>query len=388
VTNFKEIVDIIKTTKTLFPDISGRSYYFLDEVSQVKDWQRAVKFLKDSQIARNDLFILTGSSAVDIRRGGERLPGRRGRYPDLDKILLPMNFVEFCKAKGFSPKVPHGVIPIREFWDEKNADILKHVFIFLPELESLLTEYMIVGGFPSALKDYIKLRQVSSSTLQVQWATIAGDIEKWGKDRVLALKLLDRLYTSLGTGMSWHSIARSIGFGSPITIADYINILAESFIIFILYFFDTSKRKISPKKAKKIYFLDPIFIHLASFLIQSKGLDSSRLKEEYKPKIAENIAAITIFRAVEKDILENIYLPQNLFYWRSSSHKEVDFLIRTNSTIIPVEVKYRNNIRPQELLTIKNSFGKGIVLSKEIFNLQGSVKIIPLSIFLWLVKGK
>ena len=50
----------------------------LDEITAVKDWTRAVKYLVDAGALENIYLLLTGSSTVEIKRGYERMPGRRG----------------------------------------------------------------------------------------------------------------------------------------------------------------------------------------------------------------------------------------------------------------------------------------------------------------------
>jgi predicted AAA+ superfamily ATPase len=44
-------------------------------------------------------FVLSGSSVTDIKRGAERLPGRRG--PEVkggwDRLLLPLSFYQFVE---------------------------------------------------------------------------------------------------------------------------------------------------------------------------------------------------------------------------------------------------------------------------------------------------
>jgi predicted AAA+ superfamily ATPase len=54
----------------------------LDEISAAPDWQNAIEYLRDRGARLNDCFVLTGSSARDLKGGAERLPGRRGRARD------------------------------------------------------------------------------------------------------------------------------------------------------------------------------------------------------------------------------------------------------------------------------------------------------------------
>lgn len=54
--------------------------------------------------------VLTGSNAADLRRGVERLPGRRGGIKAPDKILLPLGFREYMRLTD--PKLHAEIAPI------------------------------------------------------------------------------------------------------------------------------------------------------------------------------------------------------------------------------------------------------------------------------------
>ena len=61
--NFKEIVELFRKF-SLFAD---PKYIFLDEISFVKDWNKSVKYLLDSNILKNKVVYLTGSSSLELR---------------------------------------------------------------------------------------------------------------------------------------------------------------------------------------------------------------------------------------------------------------------------------------------------------------------------------
>jgi predicted AAA+ superfamily ATPase len=68
---------------------SNRKYLFLDEASFFPDWPRAAtKVLVDMGFDRNATYVVTGSSALDLKRSSEKLPGRRGKGCDF--VLLPL----------------------------------------------------------------------------------------------------------------------------------------------------------------------------------------------------------------------------------------------------------------------------------------------------------
>ena len=75
----------------LLKSVRNRSWIFLDEITFVKDWARAVKHEADAGYVKT--LVVTGSDAHDLRQGQERMPGRLRRSAELE--LLPMSFLEF-----------------------------------------------------------------------------------------------------------------------------------------------------------------------------------------------------------------------------------------------------------------------------------------------------
>ena len=94
----RNIVDVISEYLTQAKrDKSNRCFIYLDEISNVKDWQKAIKKLRDQGRLKNCTVVTTGSHSIDLSRATELLPGRRGLpiNETLDKVLLPMKFSEF-----------------------------------------------------------------------------------------------------------------------------------------------------------------------------------------------------------------------------------------------------------------------------------------------------
>jgi len=68
-----------------------KSIIFLDEITFVTDWWRAVKSRIDAGIFRSDVLILSGSATIDLLKHKELFPGRRGF--GLDLILSPLDWL-------------------------------------------------------------------------------------------------------------------------------------------------------------------------------------------------------------------------------------------------------------------------------------------------------
>lgn len=74
---------------------SGITYLFLDEITSVTDWTKIIKFLVDSGRFHKSVVFLTGSNAIDLLKGADRLPGRKGYGSEW--VMLPLSFREYVK---------------------------------------------------------------------------------------------------------------------------------------------------------------------------------------------------------------------------------------------------------------------------------------------------
>src|SRR3989338_9158750 len=81
--------DLIRTAEQLYDLLqsyylwnrtlsTGRICIFLDEISAIPDWQKAIKRFVDQYGNKNTTFCLTSSHSLDIERRTERLQGRTG----------------------------------------------------------------------------------------------------------------------------------------------------------------------------------------------------------------------------------------------------------------------------------------------------------------------
>src|SRR3989344_584226 len=98
----EELVEMV----SLFKDAGGK-YVFLDEISMVPGWERAVKHLLEvPAVSAGVNLYFTGSSTLELQK--ERFPGR----PIVVREFLPLTFREFCMLFGSSRlRLPE---PVRE----------------------------------------------------------------------------------------------------------------------------------------------------------------------------------------------------------------------------------------------------------------------------------
>lgn len=373
------ILEVIRTAKRLHPAPEGPWFLFLDEITSVPDWQLGIKVAWDSGLTADDALLLTASSAHDLKRGAERLPGRRGKGHDY--LQLPMSFRDFCSSA-------HGVtfedepLAPEEFLTERGHRAVIRLLSQSEKLAEAFDHYLRVGGFPAAVNDHVAADHgdVSMETLQALWEVLAGDIAKSKRDVLAALKLMDAIGTSLGSTLSWQTAARAMGFEAPATAREYTEYLAESFALLAVYYWDIGKRSLEPGKQRKIYWMDLLLGRAPGLMIPGSRVAPGG-------GLVENAVAIGLFRAAAQTLIQANAIPGSIGYWRSSADREIDFVIPQVTDLerprFPVEVKGDSGsglVGARH--AIRQRFSQGLVLSRTISDWKPDIPILPVWLLL------
>lgn len=388
--NIDSYKEIIKLLETYFDFINGlpkppeRVFIFLDEITTIKEWQRGIKYLADLGTLENAGIILSGSNASDLRTGIERLPGRRGRGTNLDKILLPVSFREYVSIvspETFGPFVDVPSIDPFEITEKRYRELYP-LKVHLSPLNRLLNQYLLSGGFSKAINQYDKANTIDPDIYELYLQWIRGDIVKAGKNERTARQIISELLKISVSTFGWDTIAKKIDVGTHKTVSEHILALEDSFILRILYQVDLNTKMPRMKKMKKFYFIDP-FIEWALWGWTESWLSfyekcSEKLREDVvKSCLAEMLVANTLFRRYQvKD-----WTGANILFFRNKG--EIDFLIKEEDRLIPIEVKYQKRIEVGDFkLMNRLGFKKGIIVSKETFFYENGFMVVPLGIFL------
>ncbi len=100
------IADVDALTKaideltTAFSKDAAVRRLFIDEITAIDNWELALKRLADQGKLTRILVITTGSKASDLRRGSERLPGRKGKLSRTNYLFTPVSYREFKNHCG------------------------------------------------------------------------------------------------------------------------------------------------------------------------------------------------------------------------------------------------------------------------------------------------
>jgi predicted AAA+ superfamily ATPase len=374
-----DIIDVLRRARGLHPEPDGPWYLFLDEVTSIPDWGLGVKYAWDQGLTREDLLVLTGSSARDLETNREYLPGRRGTGAR-DLVQLPMSFRDFCR-RIMDVSLPEETVSLDDLLSADGERLLKTVNLQIQELARALDVYVRVGGFPAAVHDYQLHGRVQPETIAMIWTAIAGEVQRAGRDQLAALKLMDEVNTSLGTPLKWVDAARSMDVASHTTAKAYATLLAQTFTLMTVFFWDLSGGNLNPQAERKQYFMDPLLAQVATTQIRGA-------RPAPDDGLIENLAAIGLFRSAATQLTQSEPSPGTIAYWRSSNRREIDFLAAVDATVsraqrFPVEVKGDSVGRLSKARSaISKSFGAGLVTSRTAFDWNPKVPIVPLPVLL------
>lgn len=245
--SWKELLPILEQVR--------EGILFLDEVTAVDQWSRAIKIMVDE--GRWDLLCvwITGSNAFDISHLGERLPGRRGRGLQVrDCELLPLSFREF-----------YPVVSSR-----KNLTIRQGFELFCQW-----------GGYPMAVSECLTREEPSYDLLQEFLDVALGATSKKHRSPRLTAALAERLWMSLGSRVSYNALAKHVDAVSHPIIRQYIEILEGCYAIIPVERLNSKTKTGILRKEKKIYFWDPLIMAALVSWAEKGSVDPQWIKRNW-----------------------------------------------------------------------------------------------------------
>jgi len=393
--SFTDLINLFQAARMLFPDLADQPRYFLlDEVTAIPEWQRGVKWVRDNTLVAGDCVVATGSSARDIAAGTTYLAGRRGPDVRLDRLLLPMAFPEFVRCAGFDLPTP-AQLPLDAFYSEDGRRACQESLVHIGALVEAFEVFLLAGGFPQAVADFRLTAQVSDGFARDLWDVIQADLRTMGMSRPeQGLRLLERVATSLTGPLVLRSLGDEIDV-SHVTAGQWLGALADAYLV--LFLFQESGGVPDVRRQRKVYPIDPFLARLPA----------RRAPGAYDPdpsRLAEAALAAALFRAVEGDAVDRFGEPGCLFFFRSQSGAEVDFVVpaytvtgagervsRTTHAVheaYAAESKYVDAATANDSRAMAANFGGGLVLTRGAIDLDQEipgVTVLPAALFAWLL---
>lgn len=249
---YKELYDyVVKKIKD-----DKKYYVFLDEVQNIKEFQKAVDGL---YIKKNVDIYITGSNAFLL--SGELATLLTGRYVEIK--MLPLSFKEYISA----------------FPDNNNY-------------QSLFLEYMKNGGMPGTINVFDSGMNDINKYLDSIFSTVVfKDIMARNKitDKTLLENIIKFIFDSIGSPISTKKISDTLtskGIStSNHTVENYINAFVECYLIYKAERFDVKGKNLLVRDYK-YYSVDT---GLRSYLLGKKS-------DRDMGHILENIVYLELLR--------------------------------------------------------------------------------------------
>ncbi len=281
---------INKTSTEIKSFLGDKKLIILDEAQRIENIGVTLKLMVDNFPTMQ--IIATGSSSFDLsNKIGEPLTGRKYEF-----YLYPFSLGELTAA--YSPL----------------------------EINRLLEQRIILGMYPeivfSGQEAETKLKSITRSylykdILQFQNIKHAEAIEK----------LLQALALQVGNEVSYNELAQTAGIDKN-TVASYLQILEQAFIIFRLAPFSRNLRN-ELKKLRKIYFFDT-------------GVRNALINNFNPLNLRQDTGALWENFVVSERIKHNRNnnFDKNIYFWRTREGKEIDYLEEADGKIFGLEIKW------------------------------------------------
>ena len=244
----------------------------IDEIQRLPELLNEVHLLIEEKGIR---FLLTGSSARKLRRGGVNLLGGRARM----LRFHPFTTLELGKHFELTRALNHGMVPNHYFSDEPDLDLEAYTGTYLQE------EVVAEGATRNvpAFSRFLKVAAHCNSTI-VNFTKVANDAQ----------------------------VPRT-------TVHEYFQILKDTLILHELPAWKQSRKR-KPIASSKYYFFDPGVVRQLQGRIYTDG--TTEFGEAFETYIFHELISYTDYRTHEP-----------LYFWRSTSGFEVDFLLSDHTAI-------------------------------------------------------
>jgi len=290
-----EYLDLLnKNPKNLFKilplDLKKRNFVFIDEIQYLSTPSNFLKYIFDEH-KQNIKLIVSGSSAFYIdKKFRDSLAGRKKIFH-----VFTVSFSEFLRFKKEDELSKKNFYEIS--LEEKN------------KIGLFYREYLVFGGYPKVVLS--PLDEKEEVLKEIAYSYIKKDIyEAHVRQDKVFYKLFKILANQAGNLVNSSEIANTLGV-SKTAIDNYLYIMQKSFHINLIKpFFGNFRKELT--KMPKVFFLDT---GLRNFFAGS--FDPLETRKD-KGMLLEN--------AVFRQLLEK-YNHEDIKFWRTISHNEVDFVI-------------------------------------------------------------
>ncbi len=248
-TDYKELGEVLDSYRSARDARApgATSFLFLDEVTFVRDWWRAIKSRIDSGLFSHDVVTVTASASLKLLRQSENFPGRRGGGSDV--VLSPLGFRSYCSSLS-GPET----VAIDDL--SRSAESIRANEIHSESLGVLFTKYLETGGFPLPMMRMVDPNSAESYPGKALLDGLRGDWLRAGRSEKFMKEVIAYVISSRGTPLSWLSISKATSIASPHTSRAYVETLEDLLVATELELIRPDGR-VDHRKNRKIHVTDP-----------------------------------------------------------------------------------------------------------------------------------
>lgn len=311
--------------------IKGNTLIFMDEIQACGKARTSLKFLAEDGrfdiITSGSLLGLTyGEDADENTQEPESVP--TGYETIL--TLYSLDFEEFLWAEGYENGIPY----LKELFDKKE----KVPFAINEKYETLFREYMVVGGMPEVVADYVRKHDFTSvSSIQDKiLENYRFDIARHAKGaekikvrrcydavpKQLAKEITKFQYSTVEKGQTSKKYGGSVQWLKDSNLVNPCYHVREPYLPLMANADDDQF---------KLYINDTGLLCAMYGFQTKKAILENTIKGNAKGGVHENIIAELL---VKKGY--------SLYYYKPDESNELEFLLEKDGEIVPVEVKAGN----------------------------------------------
>lgn len=321
-----KIIKNITLLNSDFKFIPHETLIFFDEMQECPDTATSLKFFRED--GRFDVICSGSLMGINYNQIHSNSVGNKEDY-----IMRSLDFEEFLWAKGYS--------------EEQIEDL----YICMKEVKPLTNiqynvmidnfkDYLITGGMPAIVSTFIDNKNFSGILVQQQELLVdyEEDITKYagGLDKSKILNAYKKIKIFLGNDNKKFQITKLKDGARNREYVGVVDWLCRAGIVNISYSLDhlevPLKVNYNPDNYR-LYFGDTGLLIGSLDEEAQQDLRNNQNFGTYKGAIYENIVAEMLVKAGFE-----------LFFYRDEQNKiEMDFILRDDKSIIPVEVKANDN---------------------------------------------
>ena len=320
--------DVVRNISLIDPGkrfIPGSTLIFFDEVQDFPDIATTLKFFKVD--GRFDVICSGSMLGVNYRAIESNSVGYKTDYE-----MASLDFEEFLWARGYGDDAVEALLG-------HLADMRPFSPVEMDVFSRLFTDYCVLGGMPAVVRRLVET-ETFEGTLEMQRQLIADyreDIRKYveGLDQMRVLNVFEHIPVELARENKKFRISKVASGARFKNYCGCIDWLANAGIINVchcLHTPDLPLRGNYDEGKYKLYLADTGLLVAMLDDEASADLRANRNLDVYKGGLYEN----AIGEALKKQ-------GYGLFYYkRENSTLEEDFFVRTQTSLVPVEVKATN----------------------------------------------